>query len=166
MINVHGDAQVLWHDVDIRIGEGSSMGNSGSKSVYVSLPSRHFEVGNTTLFGYVDQGIIVSGEWRRPNVIAGVTPMVQFELAHEVPRICIEAGVGVNIGAPHEMDGRQLGGNFLFSPTVSAGIEVPWMNSFLGVFYLLKHFSNAGLFEDNQGINFHYIVFSMRFKEY
>ena len=110
---------------------------------------------------YLDKSIVLSQERNRLDVIVGMIPMAKLETTYDLPRLSIEAGVGLNYVSTREIGGRRLGMNFLFSPTVGGGIEVPWMNGYLGIFYMFQHLSNASLREDNDGINFHYIVFSV-----
>lgn len=142
------------------------MTQNGLKSVYVSFPADGFTNWDSFPVVYLDQSIMISDEAGKLNAVLGISPMIQLELAHGTPRIYVEAGIGANITTLRKMDGRQLGSNFLFSPTMSAGIEIPWMDGLFGIFYMFRHLSNAGMFEDNDGVNFQYIVFSMRFNHY
>lgn len=169
LVAVAGERAVAQYEDNgfhVRVGEGSSITTHGSRSVFLSLPKRRLAGGDTSPVVFVDQNVALCEERNRLDFIMGVAPMVQLELAHDIPRLTIEGGIGVNIVSSREMDGRQLGSNFLFSPTVSAGIELPWMKGLLGVFYMFRHLSNAGMFRDNDGVNFQYIVFSMSFKTY
>lgn len=156
-------AQTEDHKIDIRVGRGTTMTSPVLTSVYLSLPEHLLTDEHTFPAVYLDKSVVLSEEKRRLDFIVGVAPMIQFEFTHDVPRITFEAGVGVNVVSSRHMGGRQLGSNFLFSPTLSAGVEVPWMNGHLGIFYMFRHLSNASMFEDNDGINFQYIVFTVSF---
>ena len=159
-------AQFGGNDINLRVGKGTSFTAHGSTSLYLSVPSHQLTGDRGSSLVYLDQSIALSQSRNTLDFIIGAAPMVQLELAHDAPGLSIEAGVGLNYISAREMDGRQLGSHFLFSPTVAGGIEVPWMNSLLGIFYMFRHLSNAGIYRDNDGINFQYIVFSVRFRGY
>lgn len=159
-----GVAQIGGDLLDVRVGRGTAISASGSTSLYLSMPVRGFTRGGESSMFFVDKSIALSQEGNKLDFIIGVIPMAEFELAPDVPRLTIEAGVGLNYVSTREMGGRRLGSNILFSPTVSAGVELPWMDGLLGIFYMFRHLSNAGIYQDNDGINFQYIVFSMRFQ--
>ena len=147
---------------DVRVGRGTTISANGSTSLYLSMPIRALsKEGRSSLF-FIDKSVALSQEGNKLDFIVGVIPMIEFELASSVPRLTVEAGIGLNYSSTKEMGGRKLGSNFLFSPTASAGIELPWMDGMLGIFYMFRHLSNAGIYEDNDGINFQYIVFSVR----
>ena len=157
-------AQVGGHLLDVRVGKGTTISANGSTSLYLSMPDRGLTRDGQTSMIFVDKSIALTQEGNRLDFIIGVTPMVELELASDVPRLTVEAGIGLNYVSTRELGGRRLGSNILFSPTASAGIELPWMDSLLGIFYMFRHLSNAGIYRDNAGINFQYIVFSMRFQ--
>jgi hypothetical protein len=157
-------AQFSGNDIRLRVGKGTSVTAHGSTSLYLSIPSHQLTGGRGSSLVYLDESIALSQSRNTLDFIIGAAPMAQFELAHDAPRLSIEAGVGLNYISAREMDGRQLGSHFLFSPTAAGGIELPWMNSLLGIFYMFRHLSNAGIYRDNDGINFQYIVFSVRFR--
>jgi hypothetical protein len=157
-------SQIGENDIRLRVGKGTTVTAHGSTSLYLSIPSHQLAGGGGSSLFYLDQSIALSQSRNTLDFIIGAAPMAQLELAHELPRLSVEFGVGLNYISAREMDGRQLGSHFLFSPTASAGIELPWMNSLLGIFYMFRHLSNAGIYRDNDGINFQYIVFSVRFR--
>lgn len=152
--------------IEIRAGQGWSITSPGLRSIFLSVPHQRLDEVNSHLSINLNQTVTMLQRQRELEFIVGVTPVILLELAKEFPRIGIEAGVGANIISTKEIDGRQLGSNFLFSPTVSVGIEVPWLNNVVGVSYMFRHLSNAGFFEDNDGVNFQYIIFSMTFRLY
>ena len=151
--------------LDVRVGRGTTISASGSTSLYLSMPVRGLTRGRESSIIFVDKSFTLSQEKNKLDFIIGVIPMAQFELSSDVPRLTLEAGVGLNYVSARELGGRRLGTNFLFSPTMSAGVELPWMDGLLGIFYMFRHLSNAGIYRDNDGINFQYIVFSMRFQK-
>lgn len=159
-------AQTEDHEFDIRVGNGSLMTSPGSKSIFLSISAERLVSSDAFPIVYLDKNIALSEEGKRLDFIVGVAPMLRLELGHDAPRFLIEAGIGVNLVSSRDIGSRQLGSNFLFSPTASAGVELPWLNGLLGVFYMFRHLSNAGMFQDNDGINFQYIVFSMSFRNF
>lgn len=155
-------AQTEDHRMNIRVGRGSSMTDAPVlASVFLSLPDQLLFDGYPTI--YLDKNLLVSEENKKIDFIMGASPMLQFELFRGLPRLAVEAGVGVNYVSRRQMGGRRLGSNVLFCTTLSGGIELPWTNGLLGIFYTFKHLSNAGLSEHNAGINFQYLVVSFNF---
>ncbi len=159
-------AQTHDHEFDIRVGNGSLMTSPGSRSIILSISAERLVSSDAFPIVYLDKNVALSEEGKRLDFIVGIAPMLRFKLGHDTPRFSIEAGIGVNLVSSRDIGSRQLGSNFLFSPTLGAGIEVPWINGLLGVFYMFRHLSNAGMFRDNDGINFQYIVFSMSFRDF
>ena len=148
--------------MNIRVGRGSSMTDAPVlASVFLSLPDQVLYDGFP--FIYLDKNLLVSQERKKIDFIVGASPMMQFEIFSGLPRITIEAGLGVNYLNRSEMGGRRLGSNVLFCTTLSGGIKLPWTNGLLGIFYTFKHLSNAGFSEHNAGINFQYLVLSFNF---
>ncbi|MER3524867.1 MAG: hypothetical protein C4326_12660 [Ignavibacteria bacterium] len=92
--------------------------------------------------------------------------MARLEWPYKMPKLSVEIGVGVNVLTSREIGQRHLGSNVLFSPTVSIGVEIPWTNGVVGIFYMFRHLSNASMFEDNDGINYQYIVYSVSFASF
>ncbi|MDL1891744.1 acyloxyacyl hydrolase [Sphingobacteriales bacterium CHB3] len=156
-------AQFSADKIEVRVGKGWSITTPGLRSVYLSVPSRRLDEISSSVNLYLNQSVTLIEQHRHVEYIVGAAPMVLFELGIDFPRVSFEAGVGANYISIREIDGRRLGSNFLFSPTFSAGIEVPWLSNVIGVHYSFRHLSNAGLFEDNDGVNFQYIIFSMTF---
>ena len=154
-------AQMGERFLDVRVGRGTSLSGQGSTSLYLSMPGDGLLGDRRTSMIYLDKSIALSQERDRLDLIVGVIPMAKFELMDEFPRLSFEGGVGLNYLTTRQIGGRRLGMNVLFSPTLAGGIEVPWMDGYLGIFYMFRHLSNASLREDNDGINFHYIVFSI-----
>lgn len=156
-------AQNLMRDFDIRLGKGTTMTEPVRRSIFLSRPVHFFFHARNTVAVYLEQSLSLSEGSHGLDAIVGVGPMGRVQFSDDMPRLSFEAGVGVNFISTREIGKRQLGSNVLFSPTVSAGIEIPWAGGFLGVFYMFRHLSNASMFEDNDGINFQFVVFSMRF---
>ncbi len=159
-------AQSLMRDFDIRLGKGTTMTEPVRRSIFLSRPAYIFFHAREKVLVYLEESLSLFDGGRGLDAIIGVGPMARVQFSDNIPRFSLEAGVGVNLTSTREISQRQLGSTVLFSPTLSAGIEVPWAGGFLGVFYMFRHLSNASMFEDNDGINFQYVVFSMRFGAY
>ncbi len=159
----HVLAQDVMRDFDIRLGKGTTMTEPAHRSIFLSRPGHVFFHSRENVVVYLEESVSFSEGSRGWDGIVGVSPMARILFSNDAPRLLLEAGVGVNLISTREINKRQLGSNVLFSPTVSAGVEVPWAGGFLGVFYMFRHLSNASMFEDNDGINFQYVVFSLRF---
>lgn len=157
-------SQILNQPLEVRAGQGWSMTSPAVRSMVLSVPSHRLDEIDSWFSVYVNQSVTLLHQHRHIGFIVSATPMFLLESATEFPRLSIEAGIGANVVSVRELGGRRLGSNFLFSPTLGAGIEVPWMNNVVGVSYLFRHLSNAGFFEDNDGVNFQYIIFTMRFR--
>jgi hypothetical protein len=166
VLNSNSVAQGISRAQELRAGKGSSMTPQGLRSLFFSYPSFLTSDIQMPAFLYVDESITLFEDKRRFDFIIGMSPMFRLELMRNVPRILIEGGVGINLISTRQVDGRQLGSNFLFSPTLSGGIEIPWTHGLLGVFYTFRHLSNASMFEDNDGVNFQYIVFSINLRNF
>ncbi len=155
-------AQLDDNRMNIRVGKGSSMTDAPViTSVFLSLPDQLLFEGYPRI--YLDKNLLVSQERKKIDFIMGASPMMQFEIFHGLPRLAIEAGLGINYVSRREMGGRRLGSNVLFCTTLSGGIKLPWTNGLLGIYYTFKHLSNAGFSEHNAGINFQYLVLSFDF---
>lgn len=150
--------------MEIRAGQGWSITTPSVRSMYVAIPSHRFDEITTPLFLYVNKSITMFERSRNLEFILGVTPTILVELAREFPRVSVEGGIGLNVLSTRRIGGRNLGSNILFSPTLGASIEVPWLDNVVGISYLFRHLSNAGFVETNDGVNFQYIVFSMSFR--
>jgi hypothetical protein len=159
-------AQGSMRDFDVRVGKGTTMTEPVRRGIFLSKPLHYFSAASDPVAVYLEESISLSEERRGMDAIVGVGPTARVESSYDMPRLSLEAGVGVNLVSTRVIGNRQLGSNVLFSPTISAGIEVPWAGGYLGVSYMFRHLSNASMFEDNDGINFQYIVFSMRFASF
>lgn len=157
----HIFAQNIAQDFDIRLGKGTTMTEPAHRSIFLSRPAHVFFYARENVVMYLEESLSFSEGSHGWDAIVGVGPMARVYFSDEMPRLLLEAGVGVNLITTREISNRHLGSNVLFSPTVSAGIEVPWTNGSFGLFYMFRHLSNASMFEDNDGINFQFVVFSL-----
>lgn len=73
-----------------------------------------------------------------------------------------EIGLGAGLSNHSEINGRQMGGKFMFSITAALGAEI--RTDSLGLVTVSTkfiHYSNGGLYPFNQSYNAQFIVFSM-----
>lgn len=154
-------AQANGRPNEFRAGSGSTMTSHGFRSMFIALPASWIPHSDFPSFLYIHENLTLLEVRRRLDFAVGMSPMFRFEIGQEFPRLLLEAGVGVNYISTRVVDGRQLGSHFLFSPAVSGGFEIPLTKGLLGIFYTFRHLSNAGFYEDNDGVNFQYIVFSL-----
>lgn len=98
---------------------------------------------------------------RRTNsglVDVGFAPMLRLEPREPmVVAPYLEGGVGAHVLSESSVsDQRRFGGAFQFASHVGVGVRFgPKQRFDLG--YQFQHFSNAGISEPNNGINFHQI---------
>lgn len=151
------------HGFALRIGRGTTLTEPVRRSIFIARPMDVFSPLSSPFSLYLDPSIAVSEKGQGLDLIAGVTPMARWELRSDMPKLSFDVGVGMNILTSRSIGQRQLGSNVLFSPTVCTGVEIPWTNGVVGIFYMFRHLSNASMFEDNDGINYQYIVFSVSF---
>ena len=154
----HTSAQIQYGVSGLRVGQGNSMTRPASRSFFLALPM--YELARGSYAVLVDPCVSISDSRGTIQFIVGIDPKIQIKLPTDSPWLLLETGVGLNMSSFTEIGGRQLGESFLFSPTASLGLRT---NNFLTVFYTFKHFSNASLFQHNDGVNYQYIVFSVNF---
>lgn len=155
-------AQIPHRVFDLRVGKGTSLTDPVNRSVFVAVPVRSYGRGEV-LSLYLEQSLLLSQEQGAVHVAVGLAPMMRAEFSAGMLQLSVEAGVGLNLLSTRVIARRHLGSKLLFSPTVSVGVEVPWMQGYVGMYYMFRHLSNASMFVDNDGINYQYIIFSFRF---
>ena len=100
----------------------------------------------------------------KETVVAGIGAMARlFAVAGGQLGPYIEGGVGANYISRQAIDHRDLGGSFIFSPMAGAGygFSLGGRNCSLGVRY--RHISNAGMYEENDGMDSLYLLGSIAF---
>ncbi len=74
-----------------------------------------------------------------------------------------EAGTGLNLITHDGIKDRKFGGCFIFSIMVGSGIEFKSENYPIKISYRYRHLSNGGIYSPNEGIDSHYLIFSVGF---
>ncbi|HZR80460.1 MAG TPA: acyloxyacyl hydrolase [Candidatus Binatia bacterium] len=94
----------------------------------------------------------------------GINP-IEFKFAYDVGQQFVpffQGGVGVMYTSLQ--DGLKLGGPFEFDEVVGAGLDLFCNDNFaLSVSYRYRHMSNAGLGDDNRGLDTQYVLLGFDF---
>ncbi|MFN7086024.1 MAG: acyloxyacyl hydrolase [Burkholderiales bacterium] len=130
---------------------------------------RWFDSGGWHLGGYWDLGL---GQWDNRSVPRtggsvtdiGLTPVFRFQhdgSAGLMPYV--EAGIGLHLlSATSVSPERRFGSSFQFGDHLGIGVRFGGKGRY-DAGYRYQHFSNGGLKEPNQGINFHQLRLQYRF---
>ncbi|HSI24846.1 MAG TPA: acyloxyacyl hydrolase [Methylotenera sp.] len=144
--------------VAILIGSGQDA-NTMALSVQWDWEKRWFTEGDWWLGGYWElDGSYWKGKKQGANDIygLGITPVLRLQRS-TINTIMpyIELGIGAHLLSEKTVnDDKSLGTNFQFGDHLGAGILFGQdLNYDLG--YRFQHYSNAGLSNENPGINFH-----------
>lgn len=95
-------------------------------------------------------------------MVIGLVPMLRYNLRIGNVNLFLSGGIGINYLNNHNIGTGKLGGNFIFSDMISAGIKIlesDYMT--IEMSYLIRHISNAGIFDSNEGFNSQYLVLSL-----
>jgi hypothetical protein len=147
---------------ELGIGGGSSLNGLGTGQALivsaVSIPISgeilHFRL----------EGDLEFINWQSKTMfVAGVSPLLRATLPLQRISPFIEIGPGVNYANHVRFAGRELGGSFFFSAMGSVGVEIRSDKRVMSISYRVRHLSNGGLQERNQGMNSHYIMLSLAF---
>ncbi|WP_337866839.1 acyloxyacyl hydrolase [Ignavibacterium sp.] len=95
-------------------------------------------------------------------MVVGFVPMLRYNLHIRNVNLFFSGGIGFNFLNNHNIGTRNLGGHFIFSDMISAGIKI-LDSDFMSIemSYLIRHISNAGIFDSNEGFNSQYLVLSL-----
>lgn len=126
-----------------------------------------FTEGDWFLGGYWEvDGSYWRGDSSGANKIfgIGITPVFRLErnpINNFAPYV--EGGIGIHHFSRREVsDEKRLGTNFNFGDHIGAGFRFG-QNLRYDIGYRYQHFSNAGISDDNSGVNFHEIRFRYSF---
>lgn len=151
------------HYYEISLGRGSSIYNQTNSQQFLffyNLPKLNWESGDISYA--FDLNIELILENQRTTYVAGVVPMIRYDLNLFNIKPFIKGGIGFNFVNLHEITERNIGGNFIFSDMLSVGMRIIEEENFsLELSYLFRHISNAGLFDGNEGFNSQYLVISL-----
>lgn len=142
----------------VRLGQGVSVTTHRVQSTYLASSINLLEKRdwlNLRIEGSVD---LLDNPNQEADFVVGAVPVARVSLGGFPFSPFFELGVGVNYVSNMRLGGRALGANILFSPTISGGIRLNNYFTLLSLAYTFRHLSNAGLHNDNDGINFQYIT--------
>ena len=133
-----------------------------------NLGGEWLKLGQFSLTTYIEAGLNVwDGDkgttGNGTNVDGHVTPVLrlQRDLASNLP-VFIEAGAGFHGYSDTKIDGRDFDIPFAFGSHFGAGLRFG-PGAHFEVMYRYQHQSNAGLGDDNPGINFHLVSLGYHF---
>lgn len=94
--------------------------------------------------------------------LAGVVPIFKYNIEIQQISFFVKGGIGFNYISKHKIASRDLGGHLIFSDMIGVGISL-LKNKYYSfeISYLFRHISNAGFFEENEGYNSQYFLFSI-----
>ncbi len=126
--------------------------------LFLEMPYINKEIKTFTLKSKMNLEYIQSGADN--TLLIGFVPFAKYNFSIENYHLFIKGGIGANYISSHKIGTRNLGGHFIFSDMISLGIELFAITNYkMEISYLFRHISNAGLYEKNPGVNFHYIEF-------
>lgn len=149
-------SQVTYGGPTIRLGQGNSLTTPAARSFLIET-SGQIRLDQFP-FVRISECLTVSTERDRIHLIAGLESMFFYSFPPKAPLVLMELGSGINLTNFTEAGGRRLGSKLLFSPGFSVGFR---FGGLLDVLYTFKHYSHAGLFGENAGVNFQYVVFAV-----
>lgn len=133
-----------------------------------NLGGEWVKLGQWGLHTYVEAGINVwdgeKGSTGNGTLIDGhVTPVLrlQRDLSSGLP-LFVEAGSGLHGYSETKIDGRDFDIPFAFGSHIGAGLRFGPGGEFEAL-YRYQHQSNAGLGDDNPGVNFHLFTLGYHF---
>lgn len=151
------------HQYEISFGRGSSIYDESDSQQYLffyKLPKLNGKSGSISYSTDLNLELIL--ENHKTAYVAGVVPMIRYDINLFNINPFIKAGIGFNFVNLHEITQRNIGGHFIFSDMISIGAKLLEMENFtLEISYLFRHISNAGFFDGNEGFNSQYLVISL-----
>lgn len=154
--------------ISLQLGSGDDDTYSAGVSVSRDWDVRWFDSGDWYLGGYWELGVsrwFADSERQGAHGITeiGLTPVFRFQ--QRTPGAWspyAEIGVGVHfLSSTRLNDERKFGSSFQFGDHIGFGVTFGVQQEYdLG--YRYQHLSNAGLNDENSGINFHELRFGMR----
>ena len=144
---------------NISFGGGFSFNKIISKQFIFFFNIPHL-IGNIGNFSYEEdffnESISVNNNL---TDVIGPATMLRYSINIFNREISIEGGIGLNFINNTVVATRNLGGHFIFSDMISFGLPIVDAKNFsIGINYLLRHISNAGIYKYNDGFTSQYIV--------
>ena len=137
-------------------------------AVKLDMPWRLFDTGSIHLGTYLEAGV---NYWDSENGVTGTDSLVDFHLT-PVFRLAgnretgimphFEFGLGVHGHTESEIEDEDFDIPFAFGSHVGVGLRFGQRQQY-ELLYRYQHLSNAGLGDENPGINFHFMQVGYRF---
>lgn len=148
---------------EISIGRGSSFYNNLQSEQFIAffkIPNFNGNVGKISYEGDLNFEYIL--ENKKTTYLVGFAPMFRYDKKIHNADLILKAGIGANYLSRTKVGTRTLGGHFIFSNMISIGARVVNTKNFvIEISYLLRHISNAGIYDSNEGFNSHYLILSL-----
>lgn len=148
---------------EISVGRGSSFYNNIQSEQYIvfyKIPDLNGSFGNISYESDINFEYIL--ENNKTTYVAGVVPMFRYDINLLNADLFVKAGIGANYLSQTRVGARSLGGHFIFSDMLSIGSRVINTKSFsVEISYLIRHISNAGIYNSNEGFNSQYLIISV-----
>ena len=157
--------------MNVDLGAGDESATQIGGSVKWNWDSRWFTEGDWYVGGYWEAGIAHwdgdSGKHRNDNItLIGVTPVFRLTRHNKLDngmKPFFEGAIGFHLMSDDKIGDKDLGGNFTFGDHISGGAQFgDRLQHELSL--RLQHFSNAGIYSDNQGMNFATIRYGYNFE--
>jgi hypothetical protein len=164
-ITFYSNAQINLRNAgqEISVGRGGSFyDNIQSEQfiVFYKIPDLNGSFGKISYESDINFEYIL--ENNRTTYLAGIVPMFRYDMNVLDTDLFIKAGIGANYLSQTRVGTRSLGGHFIFSDMLSIGSRIINTKSFsVEISYLIRHISNAGLYDSNEGFNSQYLIISV-----
>jgi len=148
--------------LELGLGAGYDTESLGTHPSFVMLRSSNESVMNPSLLWGLE-GVFMVIDSHETTYVASAVPFIRYLGAERTSwKPFGEFGLGIGMSNHDEVNGRQLGGKFMFSTTITLGAEVRTEDfGMLIVSTRFMHYSNGGLYPFNQSYNAQFIVLSI-----
>jgi len=160
-----GSADEIIRNTEVGLGAGLDIESLNTHPSFVMARTlRESDEGPDLFLGLEGNFLMIDSE--KTTYIASVVPFIKLRgrHLHDSRTLFGELGLGAGLSNHDEVNGRQLGGKFMFTIIGVFGLEVPTTS--LGPLMLSTrfiHYSNGGLYPFNQSYNAQFIVISRMF---
>jgi hypothetical protein len=148
--------------LNVSVGSGASFNKIISEQfiLFYKIPKLEGEIINISYEeDFAAEFISVNNKL---TYVIGPGTMLHYSIALLSTNISVKAGIGLNYVSNTEIANRNLGGHFIFSDMISIGYSIINSKNFsLGIGYLLRHISNAGLYQHNDGFTSQYLLINI-----
>jgi|YelNatPaOPRAMG01_1025707.scaffolds.fasta_scaffold00724_21 hypothetical protein len=158
-VNIIAQGNSEIRKLDISVGSGFSFNKIMSKQfiLFFNIPKLKGNIGDLNFEeDFFNESISVNNNL---TDVIGPATLLKYNVNVLNRELFFEAGIGLNYINNTVVATRNLGGHFIFSDMISIGLPVVVTKNFsIGINYLLRHISNAGLYKYNDGFTSQYIV--------